>query len=90
VFLLLPAYIGYDVCLSFCQSVRLLSVIMHDCICKLNCVGGEHKPARGRFCCPDLDLGPMNLKVGRDIDILKTYLHTEKEVAVSSRLKVIA
>jgi len=44
------------------------------------------------FCCRDLDLGPMTLKLDRDIDtcILKTYLRTENEVARSSGSKVIA
>jgi len=57
---------------------------------QLNSVGGEHKPARGSLCCRDLDLEPMTLKLDRGIDILKTYLHTEDEVAMSSRSKVIA
>jgi len=56
----------------------------------LNCVRGEHKPARPFFCCRDLDLGHMTLKLYRDMNILKTYLHTEKEVARSNRSKVIA
>jgi len=33
------------------------------------------------FCCRDLDLGPMTSKLNRDLDILKTYLHPENEVA---------
>jgi len=44
---------------------RLLSVLD-------SCVRVEHKPARRRR---DLDLGPMTLKLYRDKDILKTYLH---------------
>jgi len=42
------------------------------------------------FYCRDLDLGPMTLKVDQNIDIIKLYLCTENEVAMSSRSKVIA
>jgi len=42
------------------------------------------------FCWRDLDLGPMTLKLDRDIDILKTYLNTENEVAGSNHSKVTA
>jgi len=40
------------------------------------------------FCCLDLDLGLMTLKLERGIDILRTYPHTENEVARSSHLKI--
>jgi len=33
------------------------------------------------FCCRDLDLGPMILKLNHDLDILEMYLHTENGVA---------
>jgi len=33
------------------------------------------------FRCRDLDLRPMNLKLNRNLDTLKTYLQTENEVA---------
>jgi len=33
------------------------------------------------FHCHDLGLGPMTLKLNRDLDILKMYLQTEKEFA---------
>jgi len=42
------------------------------------------------FCCRDPDYGSMTLKLDGDIDILKTYLHNENEVARSSHSKVIA
>jgi len=32
------------------------------------------------FRCRDLDLGLVILKLNRDLDIVKTYLHTENEV----------
>jgi len=40
------------------------------------------------FCCHDLDVGPMTLKMDRNIDILKTYLHAI--VARSSHSTLIA
>jgi len=42
------------------------------------------------FCCPDLTLGPMTLKLDQDMGILTMYLHTENEVARSSSSKVTA
>jgi len=42
------------------------------------------------FGCRDLDLESMTLKLDRDTDMLMTDLHTENEVAGSSRSKVIA
>jgi len=42
------------------------------------------------FCCCEVDLGPVTLKLGRDIDILKKYLCTENKVARSSYSKVTA
>jgi len=41
------------------------------------CPRGAHTCARPLFCCPDLDINPMTLKVDGGLDILKMYLHTE-------------
>jgi len=42
--------------------------------------GSTHKCAP-TFCCRDLDINPMTLKLKGDLDILKMYLQTENEVA---------
>jgi len=45
------------------------------------CPREAHTYAWQLFCCRDLDVNPMTLKIEGDLDILKTYLHTENEVA---------
>jgi len=42
---------------------------------------------KSEICCCDLDLGPMTLKMNRELDILKMYLQTENEVARSNHSK---
>jgi len=42
--------------------------------------GSTYLRAAG-FCCRDLDINPMTLKLEGDLDILKMHLHTENEVA---------
>jgi len=34
------------------------------------------------FCCRDLDINHMTLKLVGDLDILNMYLHTENELAI--------
>jgi len=42
------------------------------------------------FSLRDLDLGPMTLKLNRDLHILKTYIQTENKIGRSSHSKYIA
>jgi len=41
------------------------------------------------FCCCDLDMNVMTLKLEGYLDILKTYLHTENEDARLRHLEVL-
>jgi len=49
----------------------------HIPVYQLNCVRGEHIPL---FCCCDLDINPMTLK----LDILKMYFHAKKNCQVEA------
>jgi len=41
------------------------------------------------FCCCDLDINPMTLKLESDLDILKMYFHTKNEVATLRHSKLL-
>jgi len=41
------------------------------------------------FCCCDLDINPMTLKLEGYLDILKMYLHSENEVASVRHSKLL-
>jgi len=57
---------------------------------RLNCVRRSTYLRAVVFSCHDLELGPVTLKLDRNIDILEMYLRTENKVDRSSRLKVVA
>jgi len=86
----------HDYCLNYPKAVCYLEQLRkNEDFCEFEkvriyfaAVSNKLSPRRDRFCCRDLDLGPMTFKLDRDIDIFKTYLHTENKVAKSSRSKV--
>jgi len=45
------------------------------------CTRGAHTCVLPLFCCRDLNINPMTLKLEGDLDILKMYFYTENEVA---------
>jgi len=63
-----------------CIKATKNSITFIQIIIKL-CPRGEQTCAQHLFCCCDLDINPMTLKLEGDLDILIMYLHTENELA---------
>jgi len=73
---------------SQCVSGGHLGFLAIEKKYKLNCVGGEHKPARCRcFSTVTLRLTPVTLKREGDLDVLKIYFHSKTKLLAIKAFK---